>query len=146
MCSADGTRNKTSDTLKAVHINTPKIPSVVVYTGRLKWNPYAHNEMVTLVVPYGVVEGGFFGIFHQWTSTPDPNSATDDKENDQFVAAFAQVTIGAEGTITAQGVVPKSTFTCNLTFSDNMKKGSFTLSPSQSLKSTEVDFESSYAL
>ena len=146
MCSADGTRNKASDTLKAVHVNTTKIPSVVVYTGRLKWRPYAHDEMVTLVVPYGVVEGGFFGLFHQWTSTPDANSATDYKENDQFVAAFAQVTIGAEGSITAQCVDQKTGYTCNLKMSDDKKKGSFTLCPNPSLVSTQTDFVSSYVL
>ena len=53
--------------LAAMHINPADIRSVVVHTGKLEWLSYAKDEMITLVVPYGVAEGEFFGLYHQWT-------------------------------------------------------------------------------
>ena len=56
--------------LAATHINVKSAPPVVVYTGCLKWPPFAAEEMVTLVVPYGVTKDAFFGIYYQWTKDP----------------------------------------------------------------------------
>ncbi|KAM5542451.1 hypothetical protein V8D89_003910 [Ganoderma adspersum] len=56
--------------LIATHVNVKNVPSGAVYTGSLTWRPHAKEEMVTIVVPYGVTKDAFFGLYHQWTRDP----------------------------------------------------------------------------
>ena len=82
--------------LAATHINPASLHSTVVFTGTLEWLPYAKREMTTLVVPYGVTEGAFFGLYHQWSI--DPTGV--EKTNAPVNGVFQNVKYAADGTIT----------------------------------------------
>nr|VWO96343.1 Glyoxaloxidase 1 [Ganoderma boninense] len=105
--------------LAAMHINPANVPSTTVYTGRLEWYSYAKGEMTTLVVPYGVTNGAFFGLYHQWTV----DSGGVEKANHPVNGVFQNVKYGADGTITAS--FKASYYTYNFTF--NGKDGSLVL-------------------
>lgn len=84
--------------LTATHKNVTKVPSVVVYTGHLKWSPHANQEMTTLIVPYGVTDGAFFGLYYQWTKDPVDNTP---KRNVAIRGRFKDVEVWRSGRITA---------------------------------------------
>lgn len=44
-----------------------RIPSTSVFTGKLDWLQYSKNEMVTLVIPGTVANGGSVILSYQWT-------------------------------------------------------------------------------
>ena len=124
--------------LAAMHINPTTIPSTVVYIGRLEWLSYANNEMVTLVVPYGVAEGIFFGLYHEWTV--DTKGVK--KANAPVNGVFQDVKYAADGTTTA--VLKAEDYTYAFTFSGT--EGSFVLSDAKGDKSQENKFALTYKL
>ena len=123
--------------LTARHINPANIRSIVVYTGTLEWSSYAVNEMVTLVVPYGVTDGSFFGLYHEWTVGADGV----EKANDPVSGVFQDVKYGVDGTITA--VYKAEYYTYEFTFSG--KESSFVLSNPTGVRS-ENKFAVTYTL
>ena len=125
--------------LGATHINPTNIPSTVVYTGRLgQWFSYAKDETTTLVVPYGVAEGAFFGLYHQWTV----DAKGVEKANMPVSGVFQDVKIGTDGSITAK--FSAAYYTYYFTF--NGKQGSFALSNPKGDKSTGNKFVATYNL
>ncbi|KAM5542436.1 hypothetical protein V8D89_003895 [Ganoderma adspersum] len=110
--------------LAAAYINPANIRSTVVYTGTLEWLSYAKGEMTTLVVPYGVAEGAFFGLYHQWTISAYGVK----KANVRVNGVFQDVKYGADGRITAS--FKAQYYTYSFTFSG--RDGSFVLSESES--------------
>ncbi|PIL37650.1 hypothetical protein GSI_01344 [Ganoderma sinense ZZ0214-1] len=105
--------------LAAMHVNPARVRSATVYTGRLEWYSYAKNELTTLVVPYGVAEGAFFGLYHQWTV----DAAGVEKANHPVNGVFQDVEYHADGTTTAK--FSASYYTYSFTF--NGKGGSLVL-------------------
>ncbi|KAI1791068.1 hypothetical protein LXA43DRAFT_451172 [Ganoderma leucocontextum] len=124
--------------LGVTHINVTNIPSTVVYTGRLEWYSYAKDEMTTLVVPYGVAEGNFFGLYHQWTV----NAQGVEKANAPINGVFQDVKIEADGRITAKFSASYYTYT----FTFGGKEGSFVLSNPKGDKSGDNKFALAYDL
>ena len=106
--------------LAAMHVNPAAVSSVTVYTGRLEWYSYAKGEATALVVPYGVVDGAFFGLYHQWTV----DSGGVENANHPVNGMFQDAKYGADGTITAK--FSASYYTYNFTFRG--KEGSWVLS------------------
>ncbi len=134
-------KGDTSDpfSLGATHINPTSIPSTVVYTGRLgQWFSYAKDETTTLVVPYGVAEGLFFGLYYQWTV----DAKGVEKANAPINGVFQNVQYGADGSITAK--FDSGYYTFNFTFSG--KQGSFVLSNPKGDKSADNKFALAYSL
>nr|VWP02013.1 Glucose transporter rco-3 [Ganoderma boninense] len=107
--------------LTAMHINPTNIPSTVVYTGRLEWFSYAKEEMTTLVVPYGVAEGLFFGLYHQWTV----DAKGVQNANHTVNGVFQDVQYGADGTTTAS--FQAAYYAYHFTFNGKDSSGSFVL-------------------
>ncbi|PIL37633.1 hypothetical protein GSI_01327 [Ganoderma sinense ZZ0214-1] len=124
--------------LAATHINPTNIPSTTVYTGSLEWFSYAKGEMTTLVVPYGVTEGAFFGLYHQWTV----DGQGVEKANAPVNGVFQNVEYLADGSTTA--VYKADYYTYSFTF--NGKAGSFVLSNPQGEKSQDNKFAVAYNL
>ncbi|KAI1791099.1 hypothetical protein LXA43DRAFT_1013480 [Ganoderma leucocontextum] len=124
--------------LGVTHVNPTNIPSTVVYTGRLGWYSYAKDEMTTLVVPYGVAEGNFFGLYHQWTV----NAQGVEKANASINGVFQDVKIEADGRITAKFSASYYTYT----FTFNGREGSFVLSNPKGEKSGDNKFALAYDL
>ena len=124
--------------LDAMHINPTDIRSVTVYTGRLDWLSYAKDEMTMLVVPYGIAEGMFFGLYHQWTV--DANGV--EKANVRVNGVFQDVVYGADGTVTASFKAEYYTYS----FTFNGKEGSFVLSNPSGDKSGDNKFALAYSL
>lgn len=136
-------RNPKGDTsgpfdLAAMHINPTSIPSTVVYTGALEWYSYAKGELTTLVVPYGVAEGAFFGLYHQWTV----DAKGVEKANAPVNGVFQDVKYGADGTVTA--AFKTGYYSYSFTFSG--KEGSFVLSNPKGDKSQDNKFAVAYSL
>ncbi|PIL37679.1 hypothetical protein GSI_01373 [Ganoderma sinense ZZ0214-1] len=109
-------------TLTAMHTNTSNVRSGIVYTGNLEWAPNAAEEMVTIVVPYGVTEGAFFGLYYQWTMSPLKHVP---KQNVAVCGVFQDVKIESNGTITT--TYKDAEYTYKFTFCSN-KKGFFVVS------------------
>ncbi|PIL37640.1 hypothetical protein GSI_01334 [Ganoderma sinense ZZ0214-1] len=124
--------------LAVTHINPANIRSTTVYTGSLEWFSYAKGEMTTLVVPYGVTEGAFFGLYHQWTV----NAEGVEKANARINGAFQNVEYHADGSTTA--VYKANYYTYTFTF--NGKAGSFVLSNPKGEKSQDNKFVTAYSL
>ena len=124
--------------LAAMHINPTNIPSTVAYIGRLEWLSYANNEMVTLVVPYDVAEGVFFGLYHEWTV--DTNGVK--KANAPVNGVFQDVKYAADGSTTA--VFTAEDYTYTFTFSGT--EGSFVLSDAKGDESQENKFAVTFKL
>ncbi|KAM5542417.1 hypothetical protein V8D89_003876 [Ganoderma adspersum] len=124
--------------LGATHINPTAIPSTVVYTGALEWFSYAKTETTTLVVPYGVFEGAFFGLYHQWTV----DAKGVEKANMAINGVFQDVKYGADGSITAS--FKGGYYTYSFTF--NGKEGSWVLSNPKGEKSQDNKFAVTYNL
>ena len=136
-------RNPKGDTsgpfaLAAMHINPTNIPSTVVYTGALEWYSYAKGELTTLVVPYGVTDGVFFGLYHQWTV----DAKGVQKANAPVNGVFQNVKYAADGSTTA--TFNGGYYTYSFTF--NGKRGSFVLSNPKGDKSQENKFAVAYSL
>ena len=124
--------------LAAMHINPTSIPSAVVYAGRLDFLGYAKAEMATLVVPYGIAEGAFAGLYFQWTV----DGAGVPKANHPINATFQDVVRAADGTVTA--AISDGFYTYSFTFSD--KRGSFVMSNPKDGTSPENKFAVAYNL
>ena len=125
--------------LSAVRIDAARVPSTVVYTGKLNWLSYAKDEMITLVVPGGVSEGAFFGLYHQWTVDAGGNK----KANHAVNGAFQDVKADLAGHVTA--TFRASYYTYDFIFDG--QRGSLTLSNPSGHKSegntfVQTDFRS----
>lgn len=74
-------------TLILQYSDTSRIPSTVVYTGKLDWLHEAVNKMITLVVSSGVsalTNGSFVGMYHQWTVDSSGNKKGSHPINSTF--------------------------------------------------------------
>ncbi|EJF63184.1 hypothetical protein DICSQDRAFT_168065 [Dichomitus squalens LYAD-421 SS1] len=126
-------------TLPAMHAEASRMPSTVVYTGKLNWRSWAENEMITLVIPDGVSEGAFFGLYHQWTV----DAAGNQKTNYPVNGVFQNVSADLSGAVTATSKASYYTYD----FSFHGKEGSFTLldpngDKSEGNKIMQTDFRS----
>ncbi|TBU44481.1 hypothetical protein BD309DRAFT_30343 [Dichomitus squalens] len=126
-------------TLPAMHAEASRMPSTVVYTGKLNWRSWAENEMITLVIPDGVFEGAFFGLYHQWTV----DAAGNQKTNYPVNGVFQNVSADLSGAVTATSKASYYTYD----FSFHGKEGSFTLldpngDKSEGNKIMQTDFRS----
>ncbi|PIL37684.1 hypothetical protein GSI_01378 [Ganoderma sinense ZZ0214-1] len=128
MLDSTGFAGSTFD-LAASHLNGATVHSAVVYTGSLQWFQHAKEEMMTLVVPYSVSEGAFFGLYYQWTQGPPPNGSP--KQNVAIKGKFQQVSpVSSDGQITA--TFEEGGFKYQFTFSSD-KGGSLLLSHTRQL-------------
>ena len=109
-----------------------------MYTGTLEWFSYAKTEMTTLVVPYGVADGAFFGLYHQWTV----DAKGVHKANAPVNGVFQEVRYGADGTITAS--FKAEYYTYHFTF--NGKAASWVLSNPKGEKSQDNKLAVTYNL
>ncbi|KAI3616770.1 hypothetical protein WG66_004144 [Moniliophthora roreri] len=82
-------------TLTQRYADPARVPSTVVYTGKLEWSKYAKNEMVTLIIPAGVSNGAPVTIMHQWTVDSGGNK----KANHDIRGTFRDVTTSPSGDV-----------------------------------------------
>ncbi|KAM5542419.1 hypothetical protein V8D89_003878 [Ganoderma adspersum] len=124
--------------LLTMHINPTAARSAVVYMSMLDYYSYAKSEMATLVVPYGVTTGAFFGLYHQWTV----DSGGSEKTNHAVDGVFEDVWYGADGSITAS--FNDGYYSYNFTF--NGKGSSWVLSNPRGGKSPDNKLTVAYEL
>ena len=118
----EGVPSTGTGTLIGVLANPAPTSVARFYTGTITWPPYAVNRMVTIVVPHGVVEGAFVGLFHKWTKCPVPLPSP----NHSFVGTFTDVQI-IGGITVASCLCAATGFKCTFAFQAHWKKGSFRL-------------------
>ena len=135
-------RGNTSEpfSLSAMHINPASVRSAAVYTGALEWSSYAKSELTTLVVPYGVANGAFFGLYHQWTV----DSGGIQKANHPVNGVFEDVAIAPDGSVTAKFSAPYYTYT--FSFSADLRDGKWVLSNPGGAKSRDNKLALTYEL
>jgi len=75
-----------------------RVPSTVVYTGKLDWLEHAKGEMITLVIPAQVANNAPVGLYHQWTV----DGAGRAKGNHLVDAKFRSVTTSSKGDVTGK--------------------------------------------
>ncbi|KAM5542425.1 hypothetical protein V8D89_003884 [Ganoderma adspersum] len=126
--------------LLAMHINPTAVRSTAVYTSALDYYSYAKGELATLVVPYGVTAGAFFGLYHQWTV----DSGGSEKTNHAVNGVFEDVQYAADGTVTA--TFGASYYSYSFTFGADGKGGSWVLSNSRGGKSPDNKLALTYEL
>ena len=88
--SGEGLSPSGLGTLTGVLTDTVKTLAVTrIYTGTFTLTPYVINQMVTIIVPYGVIGGVFVCLFHKWTKCPVPLPPPN--VSDIFVGIFTNV-------------------------------------------------------
>ncbi|KAI0647978.1 hypothetical protein C8Q79DRAFT_542574 [Trametes meyenii] len=125
-------------TLPLQYGDSSGIPSTSVYIGKLNWLTYAHDEMVTLVVPSGVSDGAPVGLYYQWTV----DSEGDAKKNHPVNSTFRAVIIGDNGDVT--GTFDDGYYTFEATIPNGGREANIRMSKSSgedtSMSLTQTDF------
>ena len=127
--AADSNPQKSKFDLTAQHINFANVRPAIVYTGYLEWAGYRQREMMTIVTPYGVTKGAFFGLYYRWAQDPTQLETVCDTEG--FSGEFQEVepssdciTATHQRTVTKKDDGPSVTFKYTFTFDNSLKKGS----------------------
>ncbi|KAL7276572.1 hypothetical protein RUND412_000414 [Rhizina undulata] len=91
--------NRTTFKVDLDYSDKSKIPTALIYTGKLNWHDYAKDEMITLVAPAGLDHEGLpVCLYHQWTK----NAKGEEKVNRGFNTTVSGVETWSDGEIKAQ--------------------------------------------